>query len=132
MSEVLYIDSSALVKLIVPERETPSLRIELELWPRQTSSVIAEVEVHRAALRVGQTAAAADAVLARLTRLALDDRLRADARLVGSRFLRALDAIHLATALSLGDDVGAFCCYDRRLAADAKAAGLAVVSPGLD
>lgn len=70
-------------------------------------------------------------MLERLSRLALDDALREVAQAVGSPHLRALDAIHLATALWLGDDLGAFCCYDRRLLADAEAAGLAVLSPGL-
>jgi len=130
--ELLYLDSSALVKLVVLERESLSLRDELRRWSRHASSVIAEVEVHRAALQAGRTARDADAVLDRLSRLALDDALRDAAQRVGSPTLRALDAIHLASALSLGADLGAFCCYDRRLAADAEAAGLTVVAPGLD
>ena len=132
MSTLLYLDSSALVKLVIPERESRSLRAELPSWPSHASSVIAEVEVHRAALRAGGAARDADAVLDRISRLAIDDALRQVAQSVGSRHLRALDAIHLATALSLGGDLGAFCCYDRRLAADAEAAGLTVLSPGLD
>lgn len=132
MSELLYLDSSALVKLVVPEAESVPLLTELERWPQHASSVIAEVEIHRAALRVGQPREYADAVLQRLSRVALDGAVREPAQRVGSSFLRALDAIHLATALSLGDDLGAFCCYDRRLAADAEAAGLTVLSPGLD
>ena len=132
MSELLYLDSSALVKLVVPERESASLLIELERWPQHASSVIAEVEVHRAALRASRPRDDADAVLERLTRISLDDSLRESARRVGSSLLRTLDAIHLATALSLGDDLGAFCCYDRRLIADAAAAGLDVLAPGLD
>lgn len=131
MFELLYLDSSALVKLVVPERESLSLRDELRRWSHHASSVIAEVEVHRAALRAGRTARDADAVLDRLSRLALDDAQRDAAQRVGSPTLRTLDAIHLASALSLGDDLGAFCCYDRRLLADAEAAGLTVISPGL-
>ena len=132
MSELLYLDSSALVKLIVVECETPALAGELERWTQHVSSVIAEVEVHRAALRSNQTADRADAVLQRLWLLALDDTRRELAQRVGSPSLRALDTIHLASALSLGDDLGAFCCYDRRLRAGAEAAGLTVLSPGLD
>lgn len=132
MPALLYLDSSALVKLVVSERESTALQSELARWPEQASSVIAEVEVHRAALRVGRSSADAAAVVARLTRIALDDPLRAASQSVGSSVLRALDAIHLATALSLGDDLGAFCCYDRRLLGDAEAVGLTVLSPGLD
>lgn len=67
-----------------------------------------------------------------LSLIPLDDDLRRLAGDVGSRDLRSLDAIHLATALSLADDLGAFCCYDRRLAGEAKAAGLNILAPGLD
>ena len=131
MPKLLYLDSSALVKLVVSERESLSLRDELRRWSHHASSVIAEVEVHRVALRVGRIARDADAVLDRLSRLALDEALRDAAQRVGSSTLRALDAIHLASALSLGDDLGAFCCYDARLLAHAEAAGLTVLSPGL-
>jgi uncharacterized protein len=43
--------------------------------------------------------------------------------------LRTLDAVHLASALSLGDDLGAFVAYDRRLAEAAEAAGIEVLAP---
>jgi uncharacterized protein len=43
--------------------------------------------------------------------------------------LRSLDAIHLATALSLGDDVGAVFAYDTRLSEAAADAGLDVRAP---
>jgi predicted nucleic acid-binding protein len=44
--------------------------------------------------------------------------------------LRALDAIHLATALTIKGDLAAFCCYDRRLSEAASGAGLTVIAPG--
>lgn len=124
----LYLDSSALVKLVRPEPETGALRAELQKWPDQTTSVVGEVEVARAAARAG---ASAEAVLAQLWLLELDERVRRMAHGIGSSALRSLDAIHLATALSLSEDLGAFCCYDDRLRADAEAAGLTVLSPGL-
>lgn len=132
MPELLYLDSSALVKLVLVEPESAALTDELELWAQHVSSIIAEVEVHRAALRSKQSPERADALLQRLWLVALDDPRRESAQRIGSPFLRALDAIHLASALSLGDDLGAFCCYDRRLRAEAEAAGLTVLSPGLD
>lgn len=91
--------------------------------------MIGEIEVLRTAARGG---ADAEPVLRPLTILELAEPVRRLAGKVGSPSLRALDAVHLATALSLGDHLGAFCCYDRRLAADAEAAGLHVVAPGLD
>jgi predicted nucleic acid-binding protein len=71
-------------------------------------------------------------VLAPLAIVPLDEAVWGAAAAVGSSLLRSLDAIHLASALSLGDDLGGFCCYDLRLRADAKDAGLNVLSPGLD
>ena len=97
-------------------------------WPKQTTSVVGEVEVRRVGARAGVDA---DAVLAPLSLIELDGPICRSAGGVGSPALRSLDAIHLATALSLGDDLGAFCCYDTRLRADAEAAGLTVLSPGL-
>ncbi len=132
MPELLYLDASALVKLIVVERETAALIAELRLWPQRVTNVIADVELHRAALRASEVASLADSVLAGVSLLALTQSRLELARRAGSRHLRSLDAIHLASALSLGDDLGGFCCYDRRLADDAVAAGLTVLSPGLD
>ena len=105
------------------------MRAALAEWPKQTTSVVGEIEVRQVAARAG---ADADAVLAPLSLIELDGPIRRSAGGVGSPALRSLDAIHLATALSLGDDLGAFCCYDTRLAADAETAGLTVLSPGLD
>ena len=48
---------------------------------------------------------------------------------IGPAGLRSLDAIHLASALSLGSDLTAFVAYDRRLQAAAQAEGLPVVVP---
>ncbi len=132
MFELLYLDASALVKLVVLERETEALTAELRHWPQRVTIVVAQVELHRAALRAGEAASLADAVLAGTSLLALTQSRLELARRVGSRHLRSLDAIHLASAISLADDLGAFCCYDPRLIADAEAAGVNVLSPGLD
>lgn len=132
MFELLYLDASALVKLIVVERETEALTAELRHWPQCVTIAVAQVELHRAALRASEAASLADSVLTGTSLLALTQSRLELARRVGSRHLRALDAIHLASAISLGDDLGAFCCYDRRLIADAEAADLNVLSPGLD
>ena len=120
------------MKLVVAERETHALETELAAWGNLVSSVVVEVEVRRAAHREHVPVEQSAATIELLSLIPLDEELRRLAGDVGSRVLRTLDAIHLATALSLGDDLGAFCCYDRRLAADAEAAGLTVVSPGLD
>jgi uncharacterized protein len=91
--------------------------------------VIGEIELRRAGRRAGIPPEHVDAVLDRVGLISLDDPVRQLAEETGTPGLRSLDAIHLATALSLGDDIGGFVCYDQRLALDANAAGLAVLAP---
>ena len=43
--------------------------------------------------------------------------------------LRTLDAIHLATALALGDDLDAVVTYDERMVEAARLVGLASAMP---
>jgi predicted nucleic acid-binding protein len=91
--------------------------------------VIGEIELRRAGRRAGIAPEDVDAVMDRVGLIALDDPVRKLAAETGTTTLRSLDAIHLATALSLGNDVGGFVCYDQRLARDASEAGLAVLAP---
>lgn len=127
---LLYLDSSAIVKLVVPEPETMALRELLRSWPERVSSVIAAVEVWRAARRVGPSAARrADEVVTRLGLIDLDDDVIQRASKLAPPDLRTLDAIHLATALSLGDDLGAVCAYDARLTSVAEELGLEMLAP---
>ncbi len=70
-----------------------------------------------------------DVVLSGVALIPLDERIAQVAATIDPLMLRTLDAIHLASALSLGG-VEAFVTYDARLAAAAAGAGLAVASPG--
>jgi len=127
---ILYLDSSAIVKLAVPEQETRSLQRLLRSWPETASSVIARIEVTRAARRVGDEAVRrADAVLDRIALVELDGDVLDRGASLPPAGLRTLDSIHLATALSLGDELGALCAYDARLAEAATAAGIDVLAP---
>lgn len=129
----VYLDASAIVKLIVEEPETGSLMAALAEWPDRVSSAVARVEVHRA-LRRGNAGpgqrSRGEAVLASLTLIRIDDPILALAASLKDPALRAIDAIHLATALSLGDDPVAFVVYDARLARAATKQRLQVVHPG--
>jgi len=69
-------------------------------------------------------------VLSSLTQLRIDQELLRLAGTIGPTRLRSLDAIHLASALSIGDYPEAFITYDERLADAARAAGLNVLTPG--
>lgn len=91
--------------------------------------MIGEIELRRAGRRAGIPSEDVDAVLDRVGLIALDNPVRQLAAGTGTPTLRSLDAIHLATALSLGNDVGGFVCYDERLARDASEAGLVVLAP---
>lgn len=129
----VYLDASAIVKLIVSEAETDALRTALSEWPDRVSSVVARVEVHRALRRAGASPsqrARADAVLAGLVLIRVDEPILSGAAALRDPHLRALDAIHLATALSLGDDPEAFIAYDAKLARAAAKQRLQVVHPG--
>jgi uncharacterized protein len=130
----VYLDTSAIVKLIVDEPETGVLLSALGRWPDRVSSVIARVEVHRALWRAGASRAVhgrAAAVLAGLVLIRVDEPVLTRACAFKDSRLRALDAIHLAAALTLGDDPDAFITYDARLARAASAEHLSVRHPGV-
>ncbi len=130
----VYLDASAIVKLVVPEPETGALLSALGQWPDRVSSALARVEVHRALWRAGASRAVrarADAVLAGLVLVRIDDLVLSRAASFKDPLLRALDAIHLAAALSLGDDPDAFITYDPRLARAAGRQRLRVRHPGV-
>lgn len=125
-----YIDSSALVKLVVREAETDALRRYVDSAGPLASSILATVEVPRAVARVAPEATLAlAAVIDKLNTLAFDARIAARAAALSPASLRSFDAIHLATALELGDELTAFVCYDDRLSAAARDLGLPVAAP---
>jgi predicted nucleic acid-binding protein len=129
----VYLDSSAIVKLVVPEAETEALVNELERWPDRVSAALAHVEVHRALRRTRQPRSAharADAVLATIGLIRLDPPVLSRAAQFASPEMRSLDAIHVAAALTIGDDPEAFITYDARQAKAAAAEGLNVLQPG--
>jgi predicted nucleic acid-binding protein len=124
-----YLDSSALVKLVVLEPETGALRRELQHWPQRVSSLLAAVELSRVALRLGHlTIPTVTHVLAGLRVLSIDQIAQTAAQ-IGSPRLRSLDAIHLATAQSLGTQLGVLITYDQRMLAEARALQLPYAAP---
>jgi uncharacterized protein len=135
---VIYLDSSALVKLVAPEVESAALVAWLADRPDepQVSSALVEVEVPRALRRsTANRLGAVAPMLVRLERFDIDAPVRATAGAYVDPLLRSLDAIHLATAENLvasGKSLGAFVTYDKRLAVAAADAGFTVVAPGGD
>lgn len=128
--QLLYLDSSAIVKLVVPEPETKALRELLRSWPDRVSSVVARIEVERVARRIGAgTVRRARTVLSRIALVDLDEDVVQRAATLEPMQLRTLDAIHLATAISLGGDLGALCVYDVRLGGAAASKTVEVLAP---
>lgn len=132
MRAAVYLDTSALVKLAVPETESAPLRAFLEEVPRRVTSVIAQIESLRAVRKRALGPAAEgqmEAVWRGLTWIVLSAEVRRAAGQLGPPELRSLDAIHLASALEIGPDLGGMITYDARLAAAARAAGITVWAP---
>ena len=61
--------------------------------------------------------------------LPIGDAILDEATRLAPTGLRSLDAIHLATALSIRDDLGVLLTYDQRLGDAAAERGLTVASP---
>jgi uncharacterized protein len=133
---VIYLDSCALVKLLLPEQETQALRSFLRTRAAEghASSALVETEVGRVLVRHGadqDLLESADDLLSRILRIRITEPvLRAAGRLPLPR-LRSLDAIHLASAEFLEQALTAFVSYDKRLLAAAAERGLPVQSPGV-
>jgi len=126
-----YLDASAILKLTVEEHE--SLALIDYLGERElaiSTSVIAEVEVIRSLQRLRASRADQDDAMRGIYLLNLDADVRQEALRLKPHGLRALDAIHLATALSIGRRELEFVTYDDRQAETARQAGLKVVQPG--
>lgn len=127
----VYLDASALVKLIQSEPETPALTAYLAGSPTVFSSRVAQVEVRRAVAWIAEPAddAQVEGLFNGVQLIELDATVALNAGSVAPTVLRSLDAIHLASALTLGDELDAMVTYDNRLANASRAAGLEVVAP---
>ena len=133
---MIYLDTSALVKLIRTEEESESLadwldgRTEI---PWITAS-LTEVELPRAIVRAAflEGLSAVPAILARLDKFEIEPVIRSTAAAYQDPALRPLDAIHPATAqvAASAASLTAFVAYDRRLREAARDLGMTTVAPG--
>jgi uncharacterized protein len=132
---VIYLDTSALVKLIRIEVGSDDLGDWLDERTEMPwiTSVLAEIELPRAIRAVApEGLSAVPSVLARLDRFEIDPVIRATAAAYPDPGLRSLDAIHLATAQTAASTapLTALVTYDSRLSQAADAMGMTVVAPG--
>ncbi len=128
---MLYLDSSALVKLMVKEPETAALSAFLATRPAWVSSSLAKVELLRAARRMGVSPVAARELVDRVALIPMGDDVLEHASLLLPTTLRTLDAIHAATALRLRDRLGGVVTYDARMTASLADLGIRVVAPAI-
>lgn len=128
---ILYLDTSAVAKLVVEEAESAALAAYLgeagQVW--LVSSALLETELRRLAHRKQLDQALVTGVLSRVDLLAITPSLLREAGLLPGADLRSLDAIHLATAI--GAEADSLVAYDVRLSESARRFGLPVASPGV-
>lgn len=129
----IYVDTSALVKLVIVESESTALRRWLRSPQRVlVTSDLAGVELIRALRAAGagdRARAHARRVLSRISTMPLSAGVLDRAGTLEPATMRTLDALHLASALTLADQLDALVTYDHRLADAATAAGVSVAAP---
>ncbi|MFZ1438968.1 MAG: type II toxin-antitoxin system VapC family toxin [Candidatus Microthrix subdominans] len=129
--KVAYLDSSAVVKLVIPEAESKELLDFVRQLDRAISSELTVIEVGRAASRANGEAGLNRAVEAcrRIDLQPIDSHIIDRARRLQPAGLRSLDAIHLASALE-PRVAPILVAYDNRLLEAAQDHSLTVASPG--
>lgn len=128
---MIYLDTSAAIKLVLPEAET----LPLELWIAEraglarASSRLLRIELLRSVSRYApERLDRTHTVLSGIVLMSIDDAAPT-VEAIGDPLLRSLDAIHLATAHGLRSVLTAFVTYDKRLRDGAASLGLPVVAP---
>ncbi len=129
---MLYLDASAIVKLVRSEPETPALVEAIREDPEVVSSALSWTEVVRAARRARVRTTRATTVLDGIAAVPIDDGILRDAAELAPASLRTLDAIHLASARSLGEDIDAVVTYDERMIEAATSLALTVRVPRVE
>lgn len=127
--DVWYLDTSAFLKLARREQHTAALRRFLA-HRQVVSSDLLRTEAMRAASRQGTSSVhRVGELLARLTLVRCDIPVFEAAGTLEPAQLRSLDALHLAAALALGDDLAGVVTYDRRLSGACSQLDMEAVGP---
>lgn len=126
-----YLDTSSLVKLVVTEAETPALRRWFRGADRHPVSCdLVPTELMRSVRRRAPgRLLAARALLDRVTLLEVTPEVFEEAGRLDPASRGGLDTVHLAAALTLGEDLDGLVTYDERLAEAARANGVPVMAP---
>lgn len=127
---IAYLDSSAFVKLVRREDESEALIEALRGWEHRASSMLMRVEVLRGARLAGERALVrADLMLRDVSLLPVSEAILEPAAELQPAAVRTLDAIHISSALALGDDLGVLVTYDHRMLEAAAEAGIETLAP---
>ena len=129
---MIYLDTSAFLKTILDEPQAPAIEAYFATIdaPRFVSSALLAVEARRGALRANpRRLPQVDLALLRVAQIELDGPVVETASRLPDPMLRSPDAIHLATALLIRDDLDVLVSYDQRMLDAATAHGLPVASP---
>jgi len=142
---LIYLDTCALLKLIREDVHSAALSAFIDARPetRWFSSEVARAELVRTVRRINHDDRGrlidgaqlraelgyADRLCAQLDLISVSTRVLTEAAAIEQPFLRTLDAIHLAAAVSLRASLSAFITYDKRLAGAAHELGLPAISP---
>lgn len=124
-----YLDTSAFLKLVVAETETAAMRGWFSAHGPVWSSQLLQTESQRAATRLGLAPELVDDALGAVSLVAPTAATCFVAGQLTPPELRSLDALHLAAALELGDDLEGVVTYDGRLAAAVRARSIPVAAP---
>jgi uncharacterized protein len=124
-----YLDTSAFLKLLVTEAESPAMRAWFTADRSCWSSQILVTEALRAGQRLGLDLEGVNQALDSVSLVLPSATTFHRTGTVVPPSLRSLDALHVASAMELGSDLEAVVAYDARLIEGAVAAGLAVLSP---
>ena len=133
---MIYMDTSALTKLLISEPETPELRTwltaQIDQGDSAATSALGRVELMRTVARYGNSGHSDRAryLLDGLDILPLTEPVITLAESIGPATLRSLDAIHLAAAAYFKQQLTTFVTYDHRLLEGCRNIGLTTASPG--
>jgi hypothetical protein len=125
-----YLDSSAILKYIFAEPERPAL--VKALTSQAISSELARLEVKRAVYRINpKDIILANEELSRINFVSISNQVLGIAEsFTNSVTLATLDAIHVATAITLGKGIEGIITYDKQMITNARNMGIKVLSPG--
>jgi predicted nucleic acid-binding protein len=126
----VYLDTSVLGRILLDEPDTPAIRRELGRFERHISSGLLSVELHRLGRRENMLTYVAE-LLSGHVLIPMDEEILAAAETIDPPTVATLDAIHLATAVSLSSagKLDALMTYDKQLAVGAREHDIEVLAP---